>query len=637
MHNSEIILSLLKTTAPFHVLQESVQKSLVDLMTKCTFSKEELIYRQGITDIDGVDLIYKGLYETFFLDNMENKRSIEIHENPYCFGGISVLLNRKKALKSVMVKKGTIIYRLPRKDFFELCNANEEFFHFFTNAFGRKMLEEEFSHFVKSPASFEESYYAADQLYSRKIDNIIYKDIVSTDYNTPIYEAAKIMSSNKVSCIFIMQKDKIVGYATDITLRDNVIAKQIQADKAIGTVMDNPIVSISNQAILYEAVLMMFRTKTKYLLVEKDGEYVGFLSRNRLLSEQGQSPLVFIQSVKLAESLTELKDKWDNVPKIINQLLGRGVNAAVANQVITMIADTIAIKVIEKTIHNMGPPPAKFVFMVTGSEGRKEQTLKTDQDNAIIYEDKANEQREYVRDYFLKFANQVSDDLNKIGFVYCTGGYMASNPAWTHSLSHWKNNYKSWIEDTIPENAIKFSTFFDCRRLYGDKGIIDELKSFLNHELRKPNERFFSFIAKNALQYEPPLTFFNAIKTQTIGTSEFLNIKKAMNPIVDLVRVYALKNLIYEENTGVRLKKLVEIGVFTQSQYEELSQSYYYLMALRLKNQANQIITIKSNPDNYIRIDSLTKIEKATLKEIFKTISNFQLGIKFKFTNNLLG
>ena len=110
-----------------------------------------------------------------------------------------------------------------------------------------------------------------------------------------------------------------------------------------------------------------------------------------------------------------------------------------------------------------------------------------------------------------------------------------------------------------------------------------------------------------------------------------------MTPIVDLVRVYALKNRIYEENTGERLKRLVELEVFNQSQYEELHQSYYYLMALRLKNQANEIITTKSNPDNYIRIDSLTKIEKATLKEIFKTIHNFQLGIKFKFTNNLLG
>lgn len=637
MNNPDIILALLKTTAPFHVLPESVQKSLVDLMTRFTFSKEALIYRQGITDIDGVDLIYKGQYETFFLDTVENKRSVEIHESPYCFGGISVLLNRKKALKSVMVKKGTIIYRLPRKDFIELCNVNEEFFHFFTNAFGRKMLEEEFSHFVKSPASFEESYYAADQLYSRKIDNIIYKDIVSIAYNTPIYEVAKTMSQNKVSCIFITEKDHIVGYATDMTLRDNVIGKQINVTQAIGSVMDNPIVSISNQAFLYEAVLMMFRTKTKYLLVEKEGKYVGFLSRNRLLSEQGQSPLVFIQSVKLAESLTELQEKWDKVPKIINQLLGRGVNAAITNQVITTIADTIAIKVIEKVIQEMGKPPAKFVFMVTGSEGRKEQTLKTDQDNAIIYEDKANEHRELVRSYFLKFASRVSDDLNKIGFVYCTGGYMASNPEWTHSLSHWKNNYKSWIEDTIPENAIKFSTFFDCRRLYGDQGIIDQLKSFLNEELQKPNDRFFSFIAKNALQYEPPLTFFNAIKTQTIGASEFLNIKKAMTPIVDLVRVYALKNRIYEENTGERLKRLVELEVFNQSQYEELHQSYYYLMALRLKHQANEIITTKSNPDNYIRIDSLTKIEKATLKEIFKTIHNFQLGIKFKFTNNLLG
>ncbi|MEN5233866.1 DUF294 nucleotidyltransferase-like domain-containing protein [Sphingobacterium faecium] len=635
MNNSEVILSLLKTTQPFQLLPDSVQKSLVDLMTKFTFKKEELIYRQNVTDIEGIDLIYKGEYETFFLDTGENKHSIEIHHHPYCFGGISILLNRKKALKSVMVKKGTTIYRLPRKDFIELCHVNEEFFHFFTNSFGRKMLEEDFSHFVKSPAPFEESYYAADQLYSRKIDNIIYKDIISIPYHTPIFEAAQKMSKHKISCIFITEKEEIIGYATDITLRDNVLGKQIEAKQPIGSVMDNPIVSISHQAFLYEAVLMMFRTKTKYLLVEKEGKYIGFLSRNRLLSEQGQSPLVFIQSVKLAESIDELEDKWNNVPKIINQLLERGVHAEIANQVITTIADTISIKVIEKVIQEIGEPPAKFVFMVTGSEGRKEQTLKTDQDNAIIYEDKANEHRELVRSYFLTFANKVSDYLNKIGFVYCTGEFMASNPKWTHSLSHWKNNYKNWIEDTIPENAIKFSTFFDCRRLYGDQEIIDELKLFLNEELQKPNERFFSFIAKNALQYQPPLTFFNAIKTQTIGTAEFLNIKKAMTPIVDLVRVYALKNRIYEENTGERLKKLVKLGIFNQTQYEELYQSYYYMMALRLKNQTNEILTSKSEPDNYIRIDSLTKIEKATLKEIFKTISNFQLGIKFKFTSSL--
>lgn len=632
------LLDLLKTTKPFDLLPESILAGIAESLVPTTYKRDTLAYRQEVTEMKGVDILYKGEYETFFFDSSENKRCIEIHHSPYCFGGISVLLNRTKALKSVVAKKGTVVYSLPRKEFLDLCDAYDDFFQYYTTDFGRRMLDEEFSHFVKTPASFEESYIAAEQLYSRKIDGVVYKDIVSCYGETPIYEAARHMAENRVSCLFIKDRDdSIIGYATDITLRDNVIAKQIDPAGPISNVMDNPIVSISHQAYLYEAVLMMFSTKTRYLLVEKEGKYVGFLSRNRILSEQGQSPLVFIQSVKLSETVEELRQKWNYVPEIIKQLLGRGINAEITNQVITTIADTIAIKVIEKVIREIGDPPAKFVFMITGSEGRKEQTLKTDQDNAIIYEDKANEHREMVRAYFLNFATKVSDYLNAIGFVYCKGGYMASNPAWTHSLSHWKRNYKKWIEDTVPENAIKFSTFFDCRFLYGDKNIIDQLKEFLEEELQKPNDRFFAFIAKNALQYEPPLTFFNNIKTETIGKSEVFNIKNAMTPIVDLVRVYALKNRIYQENTGERLKKLTELGVFTAAQYQELYQSYYYLMALRLENQANQILVEKSEPNNYIQINKLTKIEKVTLKEIFRTINNFQVGIKMRFTNNILG
>lgn len=632
------LIEILKNTKPFDILPDSVLEGIAESLIQTSYSRDTLAYRQEVTEVEGVDIIVKGEYETFFFDASENRRSVEIHHPLYCFGGISILLNRKKALKSVMAKKGTVVYSLPRKEVLKLCQAYDDFFQHFTTDFGKKMLDEEFSHFVKTPASFEESYIAAEQLYSRKIDGIIYKDIVSCDADTPIFKAAKHMADNRVSCLFIQDENQnIIGYATDMTLRDNVIARRVDANAPIADVMDNPIVSISHQAYLYEAVLMMFSTKTRYLLVEKDGRYVGFLSRNRILSEQGQSPLVFIQSVKLAETIDELRQKWNYVPEIIKQLLGRGINAEIINQVITTIADSISIKVIERVIREMGEPPAKFVFMVTGSEGRKEQSLKTDQDNAIIYEDKANEHREMVRAYFLTFAQKVSDYLNEIGFSYCQGGYMASNPEWTHSLSHWKRNYKKWIEESIPENAIKFSTFFDCRFLYGEKNIIDELKQFLEEELQKPNDRFFAFTAKNALQYEPPLTFFRNIKTETIGKAEVFNIKNAMTPIVDLVRVYALKKRVYQENTGERLKKLTELGVFTASQYQELYQSYYYLMALRLENQANQILVEKSEPNNYVRIDTLTKIEKTTLIEIFKTISNFQMGIKMRFTNNILG
>ncbi len=633
----EYLIPLLQKTPPFSLLPESVLQEVSESMQKKIFPKETLAYRQEVTEMQGVDVIMEGGYETFFFDASQNKRCIEVHHSPYCFGGISVVLNRVRALKSVMAKKGTVVYTLPKREFTELCNAYEDFFHYFTSDFGKKMLDEEFAHFVKTPASFEESYFAADQLYSRKIKSIAFKDIVSCTESTPIFEAARIMAKNKVSCLFIRREtdQKIIGYVTDITLRDNVIAQCIDPQKAVQEVMDNPIVSISSEAYLYEAVLMMFKTKTRYLLVEKDGDMAGFLSRNRLLSEQAQSPLVFIQSVKQADTTAELRKKWLQVPDMISQLLGRGVHGEIASQIITTIADTITIKVIENVIRQIGKPPAKFVFMVTGSEGRKEQTLSTDQDNGIIYEDKANEQREMVREYFLDFAKRVSDDLNTIGFVYCKGEFMASNPKWTHSLSHWKRNYEEWINETVPENAMKFSTLFDCRYIYGEESIINELKDFIQDQLRVPNERFFTFIAKNALQYEAPLTFFKRIKTQTIGKAEVFDIKTAMSPIVDLLRVYALKNGINNENTGERMKALLKAGVFTQEQYQELHHSYYYLMALRLKNQVHQINIEKKMPDNYIEISRLTKIERVTLIEIFKTISNFQQGIRMKFTGSL--
>jgi CBS domain-containing protein len=629
---------IIKSTIPFNVLPNDVQTGVAELLKEVKYDTEAIIYHQDTTKMHGVDIIVKGEYESFFYDNAQTKRYIEIHAKGSFYGAISILVNRKRSLKTVIAKKGTVVYTLPKKDFIELCKSFENFFHYFTAEYGHYLLDDEFAGFIKRPATFNESYIAIDELYSRKIESIQYRNIVACAGSAPIYMAAVMMAKNKVSCLFVKDEtEKIIGYVTDITIRDKVVATVSDAKGPLISIMDKPVVSINIQAYVYEAILMMFRTKTRYLLIEENGEYIGFQSRNKLLSEQAQSPLVFIQSVKSASTVWELTKKWRKVPEIVAQLLERGVNAEIANQVITTVADTIAIKVIEDVIDEMGQPPAKFVFMVLGSEGRKEQTLKTDQDNAIIYEDKANEHRELVREYFLKLADIVSGRLNDIGFSFCEGGFMAKNHEWTHSLSYWKRNYAGWIETPLAETAIKFSTFFDCRFLYGEAEIMDELKNFLDEELQKPLEKLFYFMAKNALQYEPPLTFFKNIRTTTIGSQEVFDIKKAMTPIVDLVRVYALQNRIFEVNTGERLKALKEKGIFTETSFNELIQSYYFLMSMRLKNQANQIINDRKEPDNYIDLNKLTKIEQGTLVEIFKTIANFQSRIRIYFTNNLFG
>jgi CBS domain-containing protein len=632
-------LDFLAQVAPFNLLAQNVLQTVADSVHEIYHNKESVIYRQESTVMKGVDILVEGEYESFFYDSNQNKRLEEHHHATSIYGGISILLNRKKSLNTVIAKKGTLVYNLPENVFRNLCQQYDAFLHFFTAEFSKKMLNDEFAHFFKRPEAFEESYVATDQLYSKKIENVEYRAIVSCTSETPIAEAACIMARNRISCLFVKNDtNNIIGYVTDITLRDKVIATGFDVNNSIVSVMAKPVLSINVDAFVYEAVLMMFSTKARYLLVEKDGNYIGFLSRNKLLSEEAESPLNFIQSVKLALSKDELKRKWEEVPFIVSQLLDRGVNAEIVNQLITSVADTIAIKVIEDTIANIGEPPAKFVFMIMGSEGRKEQTLKTDQDNAIIYEDKANEHREEVREYFLQFAEAVSDKLNYIGFVFCSGGFMAKNPKWTHSLSHWKRNYESWINESEQETVMKFATFFDCRYLYGEATLMEELKDFMDEALQKPHlDMFFNRLTTNALQYEPPLTFFKKIRTTTRGQQEVFDIKKAMTPIVDLVRVYALRNRIFAVNTGERLKALNEKYVFTDEAFKELLQSYYLLMRLRLRTQAREIIYDKMLPDNYINMAALTKIEKVTLKEIFKTIKDFQSFIKIRFTNNLLG
>ena len=633
----DVKVAFLRTVEPFNLLPPEVLEEVAGLLQEVTHTREAVIYHQGETKLRGVDLIIAGAYDTFFYDGQQARRLPEVYGPGECYGGVSVLLNKKRSLRTVQARAGTRVYFLHRNEFRGLCLGYDAFFHYFTSRYGRLMLDDEYAQLVHPGPQAPQNFIAADELYSRRMAAVELRPVLACPGSTPTHEVARRMARARTSCYFVLDEaeKEVIGYVTDITLRDKVVAGLADARLPISTFLDSPTRAVSSEAFVYEALLLMFRTKTRYLLVEQNGGYLGFISRNKLLAEQAQSPFLFIQGVKQAVSLRELRRNWQKVPDIVFQLLDRGVKPEIVNQVITTVADTIALKVIEDVIREMGPPPAKFVFIVLGSEGRQEQTLLTDQDNAIIYEDKANEHREEVREYFLRFAEQVSDRLNEVGFSFCDGGFMAKNPKWTHSLSHWKRNYQEWLHESNPENVMRFAAFFDVRYLYGEADILDELRDFLDIELQKPLDRFLHYMTINALQYEPPLTFFNNIRTFAVGDQQVINLKKIMSPIVDAVRVFALQNRVFVTNTGQRLAALRQLGVFQEKDYQELLQSYYYLMGMRLKKQSVQMMHDKLPPDNYLDPKKLTKVERVTLKEIFKVIADFQLKIKVSFAKQL--
>lgn len=475
-----------------------------------------------------------------------------------------------------------------------------------------------------------------DHFYSKRVRDLHLRHLRITSSSTPTFLCASLMAKEKVSCLFIGESSsELEGYITDITLRDRLLAKQLSPEIPVSEIMEHDMVTIHPDAFLVEALMLMFRTKSRYLLVEEKGVFVGWISRTKILTEQSQGPFMFIQSVKEARQIPELREKWLRMPEIIHLLLSRGMKAGIVNQIITTVADTITQRVIERVIKEIGPAPAKFVFFVLGSEGRGELTLKTDQDNAIIYEDKANEHREEVRAYFLDFATRVSSALDKIGLIFCEGELMAMNPKWTHSLSHWKRNYESWIQDASQETAMNYATFFDCRAIYGESLLLDDLKEFMDLQLQQAPERFYINLGHNALQYEPPLTFFRKIKTEKIDGEKQINLKHIMRPIVDLARVYALKYRVFETNTIRRIELLTEKGVFSAKESQELIHAFDYLMALRLENQSHLMLEMKGEPKNYLKIGQITKVQSVTLLEIFKVIEEFQARIKLAFTRTL--
>ena len=186
-------ISFLKTVVPFNLLPDDVLESTAGLLNEVRYKKEGIIYQQETTKLKGIDIIVEGEYETFFYDSSHNKRLVEIFKTGDCYGGISELLNGKKSLCTVIVKKDTVVYTLPRKAFNNLCQAYDKFYQHFTDSFGHRMLNEEFAHFYKNPTNFERSFISSEQLYSRRIESVEYREIVWCWEDTPVYQAAIVM------------------------------------------------------------------------------------------------------------------------------------------------------------------------------------------------------------------------------------------------------------------------------------------------------------------------------------------------------------------------------------------------------------------------------------------------------------
>jgi len=351
---------------------------------------------------------------------------------------------------------------------------------------------------------------------------------------------------------------------------------------------------------------------------------------NRLLTELSYTSL--IREINQASRVEDIIGKHSQLPRLIHSMLTSGTKIRTITWLITAFSDAILNEILKFATAELGPPPVPFAFVIMGSEGRKEQTLKTDQDNAIIFKDPgAGQTTENLQAYFLELGEKVCTWLDQSGFDFCQGGIMAKNPKWCQPLSIWKKYFSSWIHAAAPEDLLHTSIFFDFQFAHGDRQITDDLTAHLFNRLSNwPG--FFRNMAENAVYFKPPIGLFgNFLVRSKDPHKHCIDIKMANLPIVDFARIYSLKHQIKATSTQDRLHQLYVKKVLSRQEYNELEQGYSFIMQLRFMGQIQAILGQNIKAHNYINPKQLSSIEKRMLKEVLKKIKSIQAQLSFDF------
>jgi CBS domain-containing protein len=308
----------------------------------------------------------------------------------------------------------------------------------------------------------------------------------------------------------------------------------------------------------------------------------------------------------------------------VETLFRGGLEVAQIGRVIASLNDALTKRLLKLAEQELGPPPTPYAWIVFGSEGRLEQALLTDQDNALVYQ----EDTPSALAYFAALTERVVKGRLQAGFPPCPGGYMATN--WHKPLEEWVRLFKSWVKTPEPQALLETAIFFDFRPVYGALSL-EPLEQILAEAGK--NKIFLVQMARAALEFGPPLGFFGHIRTDEGD----LDLKKGgISLIVSLARLYALEVGATVRPTLTRLEAAAQASTLSQEGAETLAGAFRFILSLRLREQL-QAYRAGRPLTNQVRLEALSPLERRQLKEIFRAIRKIQEFSATHFQTRRLG
>jgi len=455
----------------------------------------------------------------------------------------------------------------------------------------------------------------------QKVAEVLRHAPVCIESRQDIQSAAQSMNEHGVSSLLITEQQKLAGIVTDRDIRKRCVAPGLPFDTPVSQIMTADPYTIDADTPVSEALLHMTRLGVHHLPVMEHEQVVGMFTATDVVLNQGGNAALLATSIAKAKTIDELVESSTRIPLLHRQLVRSGASVAQIGETLSHMTDAITVRLLQFAEDRLGAPPVPYVWLAGGSQGRREQSSHSDQDNALLLSDKVQPEHDA---YFAELARIVTDGLNACGFVYCPGEAMASNPKWRQPLEQWRDYFDRWILTPEPMALMLSSIWFDLRPVYGDDSLYQGLQQHVLGKARG-SQFFLAYMMANALKHRPPLGFFRQFVLVHDGQhDDTLDLKHTgIVPVTDIARVLALAGGIDEVNTLARLRAAAKQGLVSHEMAENLEDALELIAGLRVRHQADQIA--RGEPaDNFLDPHELSSLERGHLKEAFRVIQTQQ-------------
>jgi CBS domain-containing protein len=535
---------------------------------------------------------------------------IHVLEEGDCFGYPSIISNSEPTA-SVTAETDVLLHCIPSEIFKELLGSNPRFAGFFLNSLGDRL---------SRLARGENGSFGGE--LTTPIGALDRRSIVRVAGTDSVADTARAMRDAKVDVAIVIGDQS--GIITDHDFQTKVLAEDLGPATTVEKVMTRSVITLPADTPVHSALLTMLDERIHHLPITEEGAITGVVSATDLLRHQTHNPLFLMRQLDNLDSPEALGGYSRDAAAMVERLFNGGLKVGQIGRIFSSLNDALIRRLLRLAEQELGPPPCPYAWLVFGSEGRMEQALLTDQDNALAYENDVPGAKEY----FAKLAERVVNDLITAGFPPCPGGCMATN--WNKPLGEWEKTVAEWIRQPTPDNLMVSSIFFDFRAVAGTLSM-EPVEKLI--ESAAGNQLFMAHLARVSLRFKPPLGLFRRIQTED-GQVDLK--KRGIASIVAAARVYALEAGTRSRPTRERLETAVAEKKMSRDIGLNLVETYRYLLQLRLREQLAQIRT-GEEPTNSIRLARLTSLEHRHLQDAFGAIREMQAAVVQRYQTNSLG